>query len=190
MPASSACPMPASRPSSPRSPRRKPKIADYPFTTLHPEPRRRRASTGANSCSPTFPGLIEGAHEGAGLGDRFLGHVERCRVLLHLVDGTGEDPVADYRTVRDELAAYGARPRREARDRGRHLQGRRDRRDGSHKAAKALASGRRARSRSSSPRSAARASRTCCALLAGEIAAAKAADPNAVPARGGRAWRP
>ena len=55
-----------------------------------------------------IPGLIEGAHEGAGLGDRFLGHVERCRVLLHLVDGTAEDPVADYKTVREELAAYGA----------------------------------------------------------------------------------
>ena len=54
-----------------------------------------------------IPGLIEGAHEGAGLGDRFLGHVERCSVLLHLVDGTAEDPVADYRTVRQELAAYG-----------------------------------------------------------------------------------
>ena len=54
-----------------------------------------------------IPGLIEGAHEGAGLGDRFLGHVERCRVLLHLVDGTGEDPAEAYRTVREELAAYG-----------------------------------------------------------------------------------
>jgi len=54
-----------------------------------------------------IPGLIEGAHEGVGLGDRFLGHIERCRVLLHLVDGTGEDAGAAYRTVRDELAAYG-----------------------------------------------------------------------------------
>ncbi|MEL0132789.1 MAG: GTPase ObgE, partial [Rhodobiaceae bacterium] len=52
-------------------------------------------------------GLIEGAHRGAGLGHRFLGHVERCRVLLHLVDVTGEDPVAAWRTLRDELAAYG-----------------------------------------------------------------------------------
>ena len=54
-----------------------------------------------------IPGLIEGAHTGAGLGTRFLGHVERCRVLLHLVDVTGDDPVAAWRTLRDELAAYG-----------------------------------------------------------------------------------
>ena len=55
-----------------------------------------------------LPGLIEGAHEGSGLGDRFLGHVERCRVLLHLVDVTGANAGADYRTIRRELAAYGA----------------------------------------------------------------------------------
>ena len=55
-----------------------------------------------------IPGLIAGAHEGAGLGDRFLGHVERCRVVLHLIDVTDEDPVSAYRTVRSELAAYGA----------------------------------------------------------------------------------
>jgi GTP-binding protein len=54
-----------------------------------------------------IPGLIEGAHEGVGLGDRFLGHVERCRVLLHLVDGTGDDAGAAYKTVRAELSAYG-----------------------------------------------------------------------------------
>jgi len=54
-----------------------------------------------------LPGLIEGAHEGVGLGDRFLGHTERCRVLLHLVDGTGDDPAAAYQTVRAELEAYG-----------------------------------------------------------------------------------
>ena len=54
-----------------------------------------------------IPGLIEGAHEGAGLGDRFLGHVERCRVLIHLVDGTQDDVARDWRTVRGELAAYG-----------------------------------------------------------------------------------
>ena len=54
-----------------------------------------------------LPGLIEGAHEGVGLGDRFLGHTERCRALLHLVDGTSEDPGAAYKTVRSELEAYG-----------------------------------------------------------------------------------
>src|SRR5262245_32433196 len=83
-----------------------PKIADYPFTTLHPN---LGVVTGAGRefVLADIPGLIEGAHEGAGLGDRFLGHVERCRVLLHLVDATGEDPAAAYGTVRDELAAYG-----------------------------------------------------------------------------------
>ena len=84
----------------------KPKIADYPFTTLHPNlgvvEIDRRGFVLAD-----IPGLIEGAHEGAGLGDRFLGHVERCRVLLHLVDATGEDPADSYRTIRQELAAYG-----------------------------------------------------------------------------------
>jgi GTPase len=84
----------------------KPKIADYPFTTLHPNlgvvEIDRRGFVLAD-----IPGLIEGAHEGAGLGDRFLGHVERCRVLLHLVDATGEDPAEAYRTVRGELSAYG-----------------------------------------------------------------------------------
>ena len=54
-----------------------------------------------------IPGLIEGAHEGHGLGDRFLGHVERCRVLLHLIDATDEDVVANYKTIRNELKAYG-----------------------------------------------------------------------------------
>ena len=65
-----------------------------------------------------IPGLIEGAHEGAGLGDRFLGHIERCRVLLHLVDGTGEDAGDDYKTVRAELEAYGQGLDRQAGDRG------------------------------------------------------------------------
>src|SRR6202050_2791117 len=84
----------------------KPKIADYPFTTLHPQLGVVNAD-GREFVLADIPGLIEGAHEGAGLGDRFLGHVERCRVLLHLVDGTGDDAGAAYRTVRAELAAYG-----------------------------------------------------------------------------------
>jgi GTP-binding protein len=84
----------------------KPKIADYPFTTLHPQLGVVDVD-GREFVLADIPGLIEGAHEGIGLGDRFLGHVERCRVLLHLVDGTGEDAGAAYRTVRAELAAYG-----------------------------------------------------------------------------------
>ena len=84
----------------------KPKIADYPFTTLQPQ-LGVVGVDGREFVLADIPGLIEGAHEGIGLGDRFLGHVERCRVLLHLVDGTGEDAGAAYRTVRDELAAYG-----------------------------------------------------------------------------------
>jgi GTP-binding protein len=85
----------------------KPKIADYPFTTLHPGLGVVRAD-GREFVLADIPGLIEGAHEGAGLGDRFLGHLERCRVLLHLVDGTQEDPAEAYRVIREELAAYGA----------------------------------------------------------------------------------
>jgi GTP-binding protein len=84
----------------------KPKIADYPFTTLTPQLGVVR-SDAREFVLADIPGLIEGAHEGAGLGDRFLGHVERCRVLLHLVDGTGEDAGVAYKTVRAELAAYG-----------------------------------------------------------------------------------
>ncbi len=84
----------------------RPKIADYPFTTLSPH-LGVVALDGESFVLADIPGLIEGAHEGAGLGDRFLGHIERCAVLLHLVDGTAEDPVAAWRTVRDELAAYG-----------------------------------------------------------------------------------
>jgi GTP-binding protein len=84
----------------------KPKIADYPFTTLHPQ-LGVAAIDGREFVLADIPGLIEGAHEGAGLGDRFLGHVERCRVLLHLVDGTGADAGETYRTVRAELEAYG-----------------------------------------------------------------------------------
>jgi GTP-binding protein len=84
----------------------KPKIADYPFTTLHPQLGVVEVD-GREFVLADIPGLIEGAHEGVGLGDRFLGHVERCRVLLHLVDGTGGDAGAAYKTVRAELAAYG-----------------------------------------------------------------------------------
>jgi len=84
----------------------KPKIADYPFTTLHPQLGVVRVDE-REFVLADLPGLIEGAHEGTGLGDRFLGHTERCRVLLHLVDGTTEDAGADYRTVRAELEAYG-----------------------------------------------------------------------------------
>jgi GTP-binding protein len=84
----------------------KPKIADYPFTTLHPNLGVVRAA-GLDFVLADIPGLIEGAHEGAGLGTRFLGHVERCRVLLHLVDATSEDAGAAYKIVRGELEAYG-----------------------------------------------------------------------------------
>ncbi len=84
----------------------RPKIADYPFTTLHPNLGVVRVDT-RDFVLADIPGLIEGAHEGAGIGDRFLGHVERCRVLLHLVDATEPDPVASYRIIRGELRAYG-----------------------------------------------------------------------------------
>jgi GTP-binding protein len=84
----------------------RPKIADYPFTTLHPN-LGVVGVDGAEFVVADIPGLIEGAHEGRGLGDMFLGHVERCAVLLHLVDGTAEDVVADYETIIGELEAYG-----------------------------------------------------------------------------------
>ncbi|MBU6497455.1 MAG: GTPase ObgE [Rhodospirillales bacterium] len=85
----------------------KPKIADYPFTTLRPQLGVCRLSMSQEFVLADIPGLIEGAHEGAGLGDRFLGHVERCAVLLHLIDGAAGDVVAAWRTVRAELAGYG-----------------------------------------------------------------------------------
>ncbi|WP_426958385.1 GTPase ObgE [Muricoccus radiodurans] len=85
----------------------RPKIADYPFTTLHPQLGVVRPSATEEFVLADIPGLIEGAHEGAGLGDRFLGHIERCAVLLHLIDGTAADPAEAYRTVRAELEGYG-----------------------------------------------------------------------------------
>ena len=84
----------------------KPKIADYPFTTLHPGLGVVRVD-GREFVLADIPGLIKGAHEGHGLGDRFLGHVERSGALVHLVDATGANAGADYRTIRRELAAYG-----------------------------------------------------------------------------------
>ncbi len=86
--------------------RARPKIADYPFTTLHPNLGVGQVGE-EEFILADIPGLIEGAHEGTGLGDRFLGHIERCGVLLHLLDGTSETLTEDYRTVRHELAAYG-----------------------------------------------------------------------------------
>jgi GTPase len=84
----------------------KPKIADYPFTTLQPQLGVVEID-GREFVLADIPGLIEGAHQGIGLGDRFLGHVERCRVLLHLIDGTVGDAGAAYETIRAELSAYG-----------------------------------------------------------------------------------
>ena len=84
----------------------RPKIADYPFTTLHPN----LGVVGVDDAEfviADIPGLIAGAHQGKGIGDRFLGHVERCSVLLHLVDATGEDVAEDYHTIIHELEAYG-----------------------------------------------------------------------------------
>jgi len=85
----------------------RPKIADYPFTTLHPQLGVVRPDATTEFVLADIPGLIEGASEGAGLGDRFLGHIERCAVLLHLVDGTQPDPARAYETVRAELEGYG-----------------------------------------------------------------------------------
>ena len=84
----------------------RPKIADYPFTTLYPN-LGVVAVDGAEFVIADIPGLIEGAHEGKGLGDLFLGHVERCSVLLHLVDGTSANFIEDYQTIIGELEAYG-----------------------------------------------------------------------------------
>lgn len=83
----------------------RPKIADYPFTTLHPN-LGVVGVDGRELVMADIPGLIEGASEGRGIGDRFLGHVERCSVLLHLIDGTSEDVATDARTILTELEAY------------------------------------------------------------------------------------
>ena len=85
----------------------KPKIAGYPFTTLHPNLGVVRIDD-VDFVLADIPGLIEGAHQGAGIGDRFLGHVERTAVLLHMVDATSDDPVEAYEIVRGEVEAYGA----------------------------------------------------------------------------------
>ena len=85
----------------------KPKIADYPFTTLVPNLGVVRKPTGDGTVFADIPGLIEGAHQGQGLGHDFLRHIERTKLLLHLVDGTAVDPVADYQTIQQELSAYG-----------------------------------------------------------------------------------
>lgn len=85
----------------------RPKIADYPFTTLHPQLGVVRIDDETEFVLADLPGLIEGASEGAGLGTRFLGHVERCAAILHLIDGTGEDVVGAYHTIRRELEDYG-----------------------------------------------------------------------------------
>jgi GTPase len=83
------------------------KVGDYPFTTTRPQ-LGVVSHQGKEFVVADIPGLIEGAADGAGIGDRFLGHIERCRVLLHLVDATGDDPVKAWRIVRGELKAYGA----------------------------------------------------------------------------------
>src|SRR5438445_256972 len=85
----------------------RPKIADYPFTTLHPQLGVVRLDDDTEFVLADLPGLIEGASEGAGIGTRFLGHVERCAVIFHLIDGTEDDVVGAYRTIRRELADYG-----------------------------------------------------------------------------------
>ena len=85
----------------------KPKVADYPFTTLVPNLGVVRKPTGDGTVFADIPGLISGASEGIGLGHEFLRHIERTRVLLHLIDATAENPIADYQIIQQELAAYG-----------------------------------------------------------------------------------
>ena len=86
--------------------RARPKIADYPFTTLHPQLGVVRLNNTEEFVIADIPGLIEGASDGAGLGDRFLGHVERCATLIHLIDGTESQIVKHWRLIRNELEAY------------------------------------------------------------------------------------
>jgi GTP-binding protein len=165
----------------------KPKIADYPFTTLHPNLGVVRID-GYDFVLADIPGLIEGAHEGAGLGTRFLGHVERCRVLLHLVDITGDDPAAAYRTVRAELEAYGGglaeKPEVVALSKADALPEKERK-----KAVKALA-----KAAGATPLVLSAASGegvdTALRLLVRTIAASKSADPNKVPAEKEEAWKP
>ncbi|HBY75528.1 MAG TPA: GTPase ObgE, partial [Cyanobacteria bacterium UBA11148] len=85
----------------------RPKIADYPFTTLIPNLGVVRKPTGDGTVFADIPGLIEGAHLGTGLGHDFLRHIERTRLLLHLIDATADDPIANYQTIQEELHAYG-----------------------------------------------------------------------------------
>jgi GTP-binding protein len=85
----------------------RPKIADYPFTTLVPNLGVVRKPTGDGTVFADIPGLIAGAHSGTGLGHEFLRHIERTRLLLHLIDATAVDPIADYQTIQAELEAYG-----------------------------------------------------------------------------------
>jgi GTP-binding protein len=165
----------------------RPKIADYPFTTLHPNLGVVRTG-GRDFVIADIPGLIEGAHEGAGLGDRFLGHVERCRVLLHLVDGTGEDPAGAYRTVRAEIAAYGHgladKPAIVAVSKADALA------PEAREAAKAAVK----KAAGVTPLVLSAASgegvEAALRLIARKIAAEKTGDPNAVPAEEADAWRP
>jgi GTP-binding protein len=165
----------------------RPKIADYPFTTLHPGLGVASAG-GREFVIADIPGLIEGAHRGAGLGDRFLGHVERCRVLLHLVDGTAEDPAAAYRTVRRELAAYGhgldEKPEVLALSKADALSA-----EAREAKAKALAKAARRKPLILSAVSG-EGVEQALRLLDRAIEAAKSADPNAVPAEKVEPWRP
>ena len=85
----------------------KPKIANYPFTTLIPNLGVVRKPTGDGTVFADIPGLIEGAHAGVGLGHDFLRHIERTRLLLHVIDSTADDPITDYQTIQQELVAYG-----------------------------------------------------------------------------------